>query len=566
MAQPTTMPAAPDGPNMGANVSPEELAAMDAASVGDWNGGPIDAMKPEAFSTFGVGQGPDTQYNMGADVATTPDAVFRSTLLSGGLPEHVVDGIMMNAHDESGFNPTAVGDNGNAFGMLQWNGPRKRALQEWSAANGLNPADPATQAKFTIYELQGPEASAGRALLSTSTPGEAGAVFVNQYERPAEEHRARREAAYLGGGGTLVGGDGMYSGGGMSSGGSPIPMSGGGANSLAAITAALSDPWVAKKYGPVLNALMGQEMKRGDMQYEAQLRQSDPMYQAQLKAAEAALQPAPMKPIEVGGVLLDPVTYQPIFDSRSAEESARPMTPEERAAYGIPETDVTPYKMTSNGPVAIGGGGVNVTVGGGPEMGKLSTDYGYVADPTTGQPVIDPATGLPKAAPVPGSPAWLEAQAAAAAGERALGNADTVSDGILAAATRARDAAKDRTVSGLFGQAAALNPGSKNAEVYRQVDVLKSNAKISNLQAMRDASKTGGALGAVTAPELKMLEDKSGALDPASPYFERDLADYTLTLLKTVHGPEAGQLIFDQQYAGMAPPAGGGLPPGFVED
>ena len=43
------------------------------------------------------------------------------------------------------------------------------------------------------------------------------------------------------------------------------------------------------------------------------------------------------------------------------EEAARPMTAEEKAAWGIPETDTTPYKMTDNGPVAIGGGGTTIT-------------------------------------------------------------------------------------------------------------------------------------------------------------------------------------------------------------
>ena len=50
-----------------------------------------------------------------------------------------------------------------------------------------------------------------------------------------------------------------------------------------------------------------------------------------------------------------------------AEQPARPMTPQERAQWGIPETDKTPYKMTDSGPVAIGGGGVTVNneMGGG---------------------------------------------------------------------------------------------------------------------------------------------------------------------------------------------------------
>ena len=63
-------------------------------------------------------------------------------------------------------------------------------------------------------------------------------------------------------------------------------------------------------------------------------------------------------------------------------------------------------------------------------------------------------------------------------------------------------------------------------------------------RAMRAASPTGGALGAVSDSENAMLAAKAGALDPSSPNFARDLDDYELTLLKIVHGPEAGQKIF----------------------
>lgn len=55
---------------------------------------------------------------------------------------------------------------------------------------------------------------------------------------------------------------------------------------VAALAAAQSNPWVAQKYGPVINALMDQEMGRQDASYQQQMRQSDPMYQAQLEAAQ----------------------------------------------------------------------------------------------------------------------------------------------------------------------------------------------------------------------------------------------------------------------------------------
>lgn len=153
---------------------------------------------------------------------------------------------------------------------------------------------------------------------------------------------------------------------------------------LAALAAGMSNPWVAKKYGPVIQALMGNEMSRQNMAYQQQLKQQDPMYQAQLAQITAPQQP---KPIEVGGVLLDPSTYEPIFDSRQQEggggftlspgqqrfdangnpiasgapvEAPRPMTPEERQQWGIPPEDARPYAMTPEGPKLIGGSGVTV--------------------------------------------------------------------------------------------------------------------------------------------------------------------------------------------------------------
>lgn len=248
-------------------------------------GGQGQAVQPVMGGDASLGFGdmqPQGAPQGGGAMGGGAQGAFASTLLAGGLPQHVVDGILMNARDESGFNPTAVGDGGAAFGLLQWNGPRKAALHSFAAQMGGNPADPAVQAKFTLHELQGPEAAAGRAIMSTQNAGEAGAAFVNHYERPAEQHRARREAAYLGGQGQTSGG--MPTGGGTyptGQGGPSIGGTGGGMD-IASLLALSQDPWVTKKYGGVIDAMMGQQFKRQDADYDAQLKQSDPMYQAQL--------------------------------------------------------------------------------------------------------------------------------------------------------------------------------------------------------------------------------------------------------------------------------------------
>ena len=181
---------------------------------------------------------------------------------------------------------------------------------------------------------------------------------------------------------------------------------------------------------------------------------------------------------------------------------------------------------------AFGGGGVNVTVNSGSEVGTIPQGYELFTDPETGARSMRPVVGGPE-----------DTSKADAKKEQ---NNSTATEVITSAAGRAREAAAQRQFGG-FGQGVAAQlPWTDSAEVARQVEVLKSNAKVENLQAMRAASPTGGALGAVSDSENAMLAAKAGALDPSSPTFLRDLDDYERTLLRIVHGKDAGDAIFSQ--------------------
>lgn len=177
----------------------------------------------------------------------------------------------------------------------------------------------------------------------------------------------------------------------------------------------------------------------------------------------------------------------------------------------------------------------NVTIGGG-KYGTIPQGYELVEGPQG-------ATMRP----IPGGP-----EDTTKTDERKQGQADVVTRVVTTAASRARDAAKNRAIGPIGQGIVQYNPYSDSAEVARQVDVLKSQAKVENLSAMRQSSPTGGALGAVSDKEADMLAAKSGALDPSSPNFERDLDDYELTLLQVVHGPEEGARLFQQSRGGAA--------------
>lgn len=306
---------------------------------------------------------------------------------------------------------------------------------------------------------------------------------------------------------------------------------------IASLLALQKNPWVAKKYGGVVDALMGQQFSRENAMWEAQQRQNDPMYQAQLAELTA---PKPVDPFagtkEIGGVLYGPDGqggFVPLI-TPPAEPGYAVMAPEEVAALGLPPGS---YQRGPKGEIKeVGGGGVNVSVSNGAsEVGTIPQGYELFTDPNTGARSLRP---------IAGGPEDRTAKDAATAA-----NKQTATDVITGAASAARLAADERVVGGWLGAVAAINPGSQNAEVYRQVEVLKANASAENIAAMRAASPTGAALGGVSDKDLALLASKSGALDPASPNFKRDLDDYERTVLRLVHGVDAGDRIFEATRA-----------------
>lgn len=132
---------------------------------------------------------------------TAEDIIAR--LVKRGVPQHVAEGMALNVGDESGFNPYAVGDNGNAFGLFQHNGPRMRGLKSYMESSAVNMDDANAvvdaQLDYALQELKTSERGAWKRMMATKDRGSAAVAFLKYYERPAAVHARRREAAYLGG-------------------------------------------------------------------------------------------------------------------------------------------------------------------------------------------------------------------------------------------------------------------------------------------------------------------------------------------------------------------------------
>lgn len=342
----------------------EGLASADAAVMGN----PVLSalMGGNQMTAPAVAGGVAPAAAMPGEARAAPGAdAIRAGLVQRGLPGHVADAFVMNFQDESALNPGIEEGVANVhgtkgFGLAQWTGPRRDALTSFAQQRGAPVSDVDTQLDFLMTELQGPESRAAQSILSAQDAPTAAAAILNDFLRPAEEHRARREAAYLDGAAPSIGG-----GTGVATNTPQAP-----SGVVAALIAAQQNPWVAQKYGPVIEALMGQEMTRQNSSYEQQLQQSDPMYQAKLQGAQLsnaqAMQPAVP---EYDFMNMDDGTLIRTDNSGNVEpmgqfgeQPTRPMTPDERLSFGIPESDATPYVMGPDGPKAIGGGGVNTTI------------------------------------------------------------------------------------------------------------------------------------------------------------------------------------------------------------
>ena len=104
-------------------------------------------------------------------------------------------GLASNLFAESKFDPTAVGDNGAAYGIGQWHQDRQDAFKKHFGTD-IHNSTLDQQLQFVDYEIRhGGEQSAGNALAHASTAADAGEVVSRMYERPAD---ADGEAAYRG--------------------------------------------------------------------------------------------------------------------------------------------------------------------------------------------------------------------------------------------------------------------------------------------------------------------------------------------------------------------------------
>ena len=210
-------------------------------------------------------------------------------------------------------------------------------------------------------------------------------------------------------------------------------------------------------------------------------------------------------------------------------------------AYGL--NPALSYNIT-DGPegvraTQIGGGGTNVTVNNIPEtgqrMGTIPQGYSAVPDPSN-------PSGYRMEA-IPGGPEDTEEQDALAAEVKEL-SADIVLDEIGISRALINGQSWDSPATGMTGRAASLIDSTRAGSLKHRLETIKANIGFDKLQAMRDASPTGGALGPVSDFENRLLQAVMGSLEQAQR--SEDLL-YNLDRLDNIYGRIIHQGIPEQE-------------------
>lgn len=115
-----------------------------------------------AADTFLAGFGGGAPQGGGQQAAMPPEQVKAQAtqhaqylIQNHGFSPEQAAAMVGNLYQESGFNPTAVHDNGTGFGMGGWRLDRRDALLNFAKQAGRDPRDPQTQLDFFATELKG---------------------------------------------------------------------------------------------------------------------------------------------------------------------------------------------------------------------------------------------------------------------------------------------------------------------------------------------------------------------------------------------------------------------------
>lgn len=143
---------------------------------------------------------------------------------------------------------------------------------------------------------------------------------------------------------------------------------------------------------------------------------------------------------------------------------------------------------------------------------------------------------------IPGGPAEAEIKAQETKAELGRQQGQQSANLVVQDIDRALEAANNPGLfsnTGFMGALGSMIPGTPQSDLASLLDTIGSNIAFDKLQAMRAASPTGGALGAVTERELALLESTLGSLrqSQSKEQFVENLTRLRSMFNEVVNGP-----------------------------
>jgi len=200
-------------------------------------------------------------------------------------------------------------------------------------------------------------------------------------------------------------------------------------------------------------------------------------------------------------------TFKTLGEERRAgipSEKWKVLNNKEKKELGLPQNNA--FQIDEDGKISqIGGKGVSVTVEGAKQFGTIPPGM-----------QLEEVNGAFKMSPIPGSPAEQKAKALVEKKKLSKGvtkrAAGVVFEDIGRLKKKIEEAPWYSPVLGLGGQALSFIPGTNRVDAEALKETVVANIGFDRLQQMREASPTGGALGAISERELSTLQAVLGSL------------------------------------------------------
>lgn len=310
-----------------------------------------------------------------------------------------------------------------------------------------------------------------------------------------------------------------------------------------AIIQALSSPYVNDQTRQIAGMLLGNQMQQQQSQQAAEMERQQRMQAAQAAGINPAFAADPEvwkqataaqfrdpATATVGNAIIDTRTGQPIYQGQPDQ----PTSVQEYEFYRQQAGDAAmPYDQWDMARRRSGAMSVNT--------GTIPQGYQLVSDPVTGAQRLDV---------IPGGPAARELEEADRMKAEREGQGQKYGRIVLEDIGRVLEAVESNPnlVAGPLGSMLSSLPGTGAHNVSSMLNTIRANVGFDRLQSMRASSPTGGALGAVSDSENKMLQSTLGALEQSqSPdQFARNLRRLQNLYTEIVHGPAPSGVSDDE--------------------